>query len=176
VDEVTVRPAEPRDAAGIAGVHTETWQVAYVHVFGPDRLGELSVDERARRWRAILEGARPGSRTLVAERDARIVGFASVGPTRDTDDRAPSGELYGIYSHPDEWGRGTGTKLLSAAVAELQAFGHDAASLWVLDDNPRARAFYEREGWGVDGMRKRGEFLGLLVDEVRYRRALPERT
>jgi len=36
-------------------------------------------------------------------------------------------------------------------------------------DLDRARRFYEREGWSADGIRKRGEFVGVEVDEVRYR-------
>ncbi|NNG20463.1 hypothetical protein HJ590_12990 [Naumannella sp. ID2617S] len=34
-------------------------------------------------------------------------------------------------------------------VAEL---GHDHALLWVLAENPRARAFYARQGWRPDGV------------------------
>jgi hypothetical protein len=39
----------------------------------------------------------------------------------------------------------------------------------VLEDNPRARRFYEREGWALDGGRKEEELLGTIVAEVRYR-------
>jgi hypothetical protein len=46
--------------------------------------------------------------------------------------------------------------------------GYDEAIL-MLEDNPRARRFYEREGWTLDGARKEDEFLGLTVAEVRYR-------
>ena len=42
----------------------------------------------------------------------------------------------------------------------------------MLEDNPRARRFYEREGWVLDGERKGDEFLGVAVTEVRYRRLL----
>ena len=44
--------------------------------------------------------------------------------------------------------------------------------LYVLDDNPRARRFYEREGWAVDGGTKREELLDVEITEVRYRRVL----
>jgi hypothetical protein len=39
----------------------------------------------------------------------------------------------------------------------------------VLEDNPRARRFYELAGWSVDGAVKQDEFLETLVREVRYR-------
>jgi hypothetical protein len=43
--------------------------------------------------------------------------------------------------------------------------------LWVLDDNPRARRFYEREGWHPDGSAE-SDYLGLTVPLVRYRMLL----
>ena len=49
-----------------------------------------------------------------------------------------------------------------------------AATLYVLDDNPRARRFYEREGWALDGETKTGMVLGLEVAEVRYRISFEE--
>ena len=55
------------------------------------------------------------------------------------------------------------------AAKELLRAQYRDATLYVLDDNPRARRFYEREGWALDGTTKTGEFLGLPVAEVRYR-------
>jgi RimJ/RimL family protein N-acetyltransferase len=45
---------------------------------------------------------------------------------------------------------------------------HDAV-LWVLEDNPRTRRFYELAGWRADGAVKDEEWLGKPVREVRYR-------
>jgi GNAT superfamily N-acetyltransferase len=98
-----------------------------------------------------------------------VIAFASVGPDRDD---ATRGELYAIYALPEAWGTGAGHALMDEAVAALRDAGHADAVLWVLADNPRARRFYEREGWSADGTTKSEEWLGLTVAEVRYRRAL----
>jgi hypothetical protein len=46
----------------------------------------------------------------------------------------------------------------------------DEAVLWVAEENPRARRFYEHGGWALDGGRKVDEVApGALVAEVRYR-------
>ena len=70
----------------------------------------------------------------------------------------------------EEWvaGTGLGTELLSTAVAWLveQAFAH--ATLWVLEGNARARRFYEREGWALDGTVKSEPREDFTMDEVRY--------
>jgi len=59
-------------------------------------------------------------------------------------------------------------------VAALRESGYREVILWVLEDNPRARRFYEREGWALDGGRKEDEFLGVQVTEVRYRKAVSD--
>ncbi len=49
------------------------------------------------------------------------------------------------------WGTGAGRLLMSAFVERLRESGFEDATLWVLDDNPRARRFYEAAGWTLDG-------------------------
>jgi ribosomal protein S18 acetylase RimI-like enzyme len=73
---------------------------------------------------------------------------------------------------PDAWGRGFGQALLLAATDALSEAGFREALLWVHPGNERARAFYERFGWGSDGGQRQEEVLGVLVPEVRYRRPL----
>ena len=111
-----------------------TWQAAYAHVFGAERLAGMDVDARAERWGRWLED---GEAAFVAEDDGRIVGFSWVGPSRDED---AEGELYAIYALPDAWGTGAGAQLMDAGVESMRASGYRDAVLWVLEDNPRRAA------------------------------------
>jgi ribosomal protein S18 acetylase RimI-like enzyme len=106
--------------------------------------------------------------TLVAEVGGEVVGFVNVGAARE-DDVAGLGELFAIYVHPDAWGRGAGQALMTEALARLRAEGFGEAILWVLQDNPRTRRFYELAGWRADGTSKDEEWLGTVIREVRYR-------
>mgnify|MGYP001076255222 CR=1 FL=1 len=45
----------------------------------------------------------------------------------------------------------------------------DEAILWVATENPRARRFYEREGWSEDGERVDESIPGVSLPETRYR-------
>jgi len=165
---VEVRRARPDDAAAIAEVHVRTWQSAYEHVFGAERLAGVTVAQRLPMWRQILND--PAQTALVVEDETgRIVGWCTVAPSRDAD---ADGELWGIYVLREAWGTGAGTALMAAGTDVLCGLGYREAILWVLEDNPRARRFYEREGWTLDGLRKEDEFLGVKVTEVRYRRGL----
>jgi GNAT superfamily N-acetyltransferase len=149
-------------------VHVRTWQAAYEHVFGADRLAGIDVGAREEGWRQSL-AQREDEIVLVAAHEGSVVGFASSGESRDT---AGEGELYAIYALPGAWGSGAGPALMSATLAALRARGFVAAHLWVLEDNPRARRFYEREGWNLDGGRREEQLLGVQITEVRYRIAL----
>jgi len=165
---VPVRRARPDDVDAITDVHVSSWQAAYAHVFGEERLA--GIDAQRRRRLAERMVADPTCAVFVAEdEDGRIVGFASGGASRDPDAGA---EIYSIYLRPGDWGGGSGPELLHAAVAGLREAGHRDAILWVLEDNPRARRFYEREGWRLDGGHKVEPYLGVDVAEVRYRLAL----
>jgi ribosomal protein S18 acetylase RimI-like enzyme len=147
-------------------VHLGTWRAAYEHVFGAERLGAIDLEGREERWRQRLAEPDLRQAIFVAEDVGSVVGFASCGESRDARDE---GELYAIYALPEAWGSGAGTALMAAALEALRASDFVEASLWVLEDNPRARRFYEREGWNHDGETREEDVLGIPVREVRYR-------
>jgi GNAT superfamily N-acetyltransferase len=93
-----------------------------------------------------------------------------VRPSRDDDAEPEStGELTAIYIAPRAWGAGAGRRLMTEALQRFRGFGFADATLWVLEDNPRARRFYEIAGWREDGGVREEEFLDTHVSEVRYR-------
>jgi ribosomal protein S18 acetylase RimI-like enzyme len=163
---VTVRQATSADALAIETIRVRGWRVAYRNVFPPRELDAMPVDET--RWRQRLDDPPAGWSTFVAEANGAVVGFAAVGPSRD---ERGIGELYAIYVEPDAWARGAGRELIVCAEGRLRE-QYSEATLWVLEDNPRARSFYERAGWTTDGARKAEERLGVRAPEVRYRKRL----
>ncbi|CAH0204471.1 GNAT family N-acetyltransferase [Microbacterium sp. Bi121] len=168
-----VRAAALTDADGIAAVHVRSWQAAYRGLMPQEVLDGLSVEERADGWRSILADPERISRTLVAEHDGRVVGWAGFGDARDED--APgTGELWGIYALPDSWSSGVGHALITAVERELADAGHAVAYLWVLEGNERAGAFYERHGWAADGAAKVENRPGLVLHERRHVKTLKD--
>jgi GNAT superfamily N-acetyltransferase len=160
-----VRAATEADADAIERVRVRAWRVAYRHVFPPAELDAMRID--GTRWRDRLSGPPEGWTILVAG-DAEVIGFTALGPSRDG---APVGELYAIYVDPEAWSTGAGRALIQATEAVL-AEEFDEATLWVLEENPRARRFYEAFGWTADGGRQFFERYGVRAPEVRYRKAL----
>jgi GNAT superfamily N-acetyltransferase len=167
-----VRPARIADAPGIADVHWRSHQSTYVE---PGRVARAHVEawtmrDRIQAWvmyAAISEGALPppegfhAVRVTVATDDDRVVGWAITSAGRDADPPRDL-ELEGLYVLDEYHGRGVGQALVDAAVGERSAY------LWVLDDNPRAHAFYRRNGFRLDGVEKWDERW--QVREVRMTR------
>jgi GNAT superfamily N-acetyltransferase len=128
---VRVRPARPEDAAAVAEVHVRTWQAAYEHVFGAEKLARIDTPERRGRWERWLA---EGEHVWVAEEDDRVVGFVWIGDSRDDD---AGGELFAIYVLPEAWGSGVGPGLMAVGADALRE-RYESSILWVLEDNPRA--------------------------------------
>jgi GNAT superfamily N-acetyltransferase len=160
-----VRRATGDDAEGIAFVQERGWQQAYRHVFPVEELDRGGFIHTAR-WRERLDRPPAGWSTFVADRDGVVVGFTSVGPSRD---ERGIGELYAIYVDPDDWSTGVGRALIERAEEQLRS-EYAEVTLWVLEDNPRARRFYERARWSLDGGRKAEARWGVRAPEVRYRK------
>ncbi len=161
-----IRRARIEDARALAEVHALTWEEAYRGLVPDEIIDRRDVDERELRWREILGGK--SYVTHAAEIDGVVVGFVNVGPTRETD-RPLWGELYAIYLRAAHWGSGIASELMAAGEQELRDLGYPQATLWVLRDNLRARRFYEKHGWRLDGSEK--EYVP-GVAEVRYEREL----
>ena len=168
--EVFVRAGTPADAVEIAEIHVGAWRAAYASLFPAEILERLSVAQRAVAWRerlAIRQG--PDYFILVAEsiEDMSIAGFCSSGGTRD-EDRKGTGEVYALYVHPERFRRGVGGMLLAEALHRFAEARYEAATLWTLERNLEARAFYEAAGWRRDGASRPFVYESYSLTEIRY--------
>ena len=165
---VIIRAAQVDDAPDIGLVHVRSWQATYRGQMPDAALNALAPEQRAAGWRRYLERTDLARQALLVAEDGGVVGFVSVGPSRD-DDLPDFGELFAIYVHPEQLGRGVGRQLMVEGLSALRASQFSNALLWVLDGNATARRFYEAGGWRADGTQKRDESMGFAIDEVRYR-------
>jgi RimJ/RimL family protein N-acetyltransferase len=64
--------------------------------------------------------------------------------------------------------------LMDAAVEHARAAGQGLLTLWVRQDNARARRFYEKYGLRADGAERSGPhaILPIEIHEIRYRMSL----
>jgi ribosomal protein S18 acetylase RimI-like enzyme len=163
---MVIRFARAADAEAIERIRIRGWQRAYRHIFDSEELDRL--EPNWSRFEHELERPPTGRSTFVAELGGLVVGFALVGPSRD---EHGLGELYAIYVDPDSWSLGAGRSLIRRAEERL-AEDYREAALWVLEENLRARSFYEHAGWHPDGARNVFERPGFSAPELRYRKLL----
>jgi GNAT superfamily N-acetyltransferase len=170
----SVRNAKPDDCAAIAAVHVRAWQAVYRGHMPDEFLDDLNVGERTEMWRKLC--VRPGRVLLVMDDfDGSISGFCDLIPSRDADAKSTTAEISAVYVSPARWRQGIGKELLSEAVARARGAGFSEVTLWVLDANQRARTFYEKLGFILDGSTKEDDRWGdFVIREVRYRKPLHE--
>ena len=157
---VDVRPVEETDADSLGRVHAACWHETYDHLLTAAALSKLRPERLAAMWHGITaRGAQ--YRQVVALVDGEIIGFAGSAPTHDEDQPAGTRELTVMYLLKAYQGTGAGQRMFDAVVEP----GHSI--LWVAADNPRAHAFYARNGYAPDGHEKVEEVLGEQLHEVR---------
>ncbi len=147
-----VLPSDSREA--ISRVYEESWKYAYRGIIPQTYLDSIPEG----RWAENVDRFA----TLVCVDSGRIVGVSSF--CRSRSNRFDGwGEVVSLYLLPACMGRGCGRMLLTAAVSELQKQGYDDVFLWVLEENSRARRFYERFGFVRSGQRMEAVIGGRTV-------------
>jgi GNAT superfamily N-acetyltransferase len=138
----------------MARVHVKSWQETYRGLKSGWVLDAPDfVERRERFWTAALSDERFASnRAAVAELGGEIVGIASAGPASgaDSPDDWQLYVLYVLYLLALHHGSGAGQRLID------EVLGDRAAILWVADPNPRAQAFYRKNGFAPDGRAEYG--------------------
>ncbi|MFC4555957.1 GNAT family N-acetyltransferase [Georgenia faecalis] len=145
-----IRPATADDAAGLAALQATCWRQTYAGTVPEHVLADR--ERTGLEWWQRRLADPGGASTWVATRAGELLGFAvaeAVGPG----DVRPL-RLRALYVLAQEHGTGLGQALLDTAVGDAPCF------LWVAEENPRAHAFYRRNGFEPDGAREIAERWG----------------
>ena len=157
-----IRSATQDDAPAIAHVHVQSWRTTYAGIVPDEYLCSLDEADRAQRWRDWMTR---DVEVLVAEVDARVIGFISGGPIREPVGNCDA-ELYAIYLLECTQRSRIGTALLLHLADALSRRGFASMAVWVLDKNPSQR-FYAKLG-ATCAASKEIEIGGLQLTEVAY--------
>lgn len=156
----TLREPALLDAAEIAELHVATWREAYSHLLPEGFFTDEHIQRRHQMWNHVLRSPRKEWDIVIAESSGRIIGFAFMGPSIGPEGQAPprDRQVFSIYVAAEFYGSGAGQALLDATA------GDGPAMLWVAKDNPRAVAFYRRNGFEFDGTEQTDPGAPMLVD------------
>ena len=146
-------PVDQSNIGEAAAVHAAAWRASH-RAFWTPAFVESHTTERQAAY--LLSKLDAGSRVfLLAEEEPK--GVVSVTGNRIED----------LYVLPEQQGRGYGTKLLRFAASICPG----TPTLWVLENNVRARRLYERLGFAETGNRR---ITPGGLDEIEFARK-PER-
>lgn len=128
------RPATIEDLDALADIWHDGWFEAHAE-YVPNELTDLRDRPSLRiRMEAML------SDTDVVGPIGAPIGFCTV----------LEDEIYQFYVAPAGRGTGTANALMKSGEQRIKAAGFETAMLYVIPENPRAQAFYRRNGWDGD--------------------------
>jgi len=124
----------------ISKIYESSWKYAYKGMIPQDYLDSIPTGQ----WDNRINKA--GLTSLVLIECGRMIGTASFCKSR-WEKYSDYGEVVSIYFLPSYIGKGYGKVLLNKCIEELKQCGFNKVLLWVLEDNHRARKFYEKNGF-----------------------------
>ena len=146
----------PEEIEGKSLVHWQTWREAYDDLLPADYQETMTLD------RCRFFSQKYPENTLIAMDGKKVVGFISYGKFRG--ETIQAGEIIALYVLKDYYGKGVSKQLMHAAFVALDQFSE--IYLWVLKENKRAIAFYQKMGFTFDGQEQILK-LGKPVKELR---------
>jgi len=163
--KITIRKALPEDAFEYAACHIASWRSAYAGIVPDEHLNSLSAVDRAERLKKNMREVKDYA-YYCAICEKEIIGILIIGKSSD-EEKPAAGEIGAIYLVEAFLGKGVGKKMMDYALNALKRDGYEDVILWVLEENKRARQFYEKCGFVFDGAKKTIE-IGTPLIEIRY--------
>lgn len=149
------------DRMAISHIYEESWKFAYRNIVPQSYLDSIPVGA----WASCLD--QEGVHTLVMVEEGAFVGTSSFGRSRFAEFKE-FGEIISIYLLPEYIGKGYGGPLLDAVVDKLGKLGFRDVFLRVLEENTRARRFYEKAGFFPSGVWWDDTIGGKELRELQY--------
>jgi len=158
--KIIIRKALPNDAYNYADCVISCWQSAYKEIVPDEFLSNMLAEKEQwiEKYRKALTD--PGDcKYYCVMYSERMIGFLIIHKN--------DGEIWAIYLIKEFWGKGFGKEMLDFAINELKCAGHKNISLWVFEENKRARRFYEKNNLYFDGTKREATYGKLLV-QLKY--------
>ncbi len=141
---ISIKKVLPEDACAYTKCHISCWQSAYKGIIPDDYLTNMvnEVEPRTERLTRNLSELSDEYLYYYVEIDGKMAGRLIIGKSRD-EDMPDAGEIQAIYLLEEYWSKGFGQQIMKYAIDKLKSMGYQESILWVLEDNERARPFYE---------------------------------
>ena len=144
--ELILRPARETDLPALTAIYN----AAVTDTAFTGHLLPLTVDDRHFWWQAHQDPRFP---ILVADIGEALLGYASLSQWFDTPVYAHTAES-SLYLSPNAQGRGLGTALMQALLAEARRLGHHVVLARIWADNAPSIAMCRKCGYEIIGTQR----------------------
>jgi GNAT superfamily N-acetyltransferase len=164
---IAIRTVLPEEAYEYTACHIACWRSAYKGIISDDFLDNMLANQKmiAKEWMQIL-GEPSDYKFFCAVLERKIVGRLILCKSQD-EDKPASGQINAFYLLEQCWHKGYGRQMMDYAIITLKRMGYHEIILWVLEENIRARRFYEKCGFLFNGAKKE-IVIGKPLAAIRY--------
>jgi len=144
-----IRYANLNDAEALGKIHSESSQAGFKGIIPDDTLYDVfSLERRTNRFINELSIGEP--KTAIAFENDQPAGLISFGKCRYGNNDNSWIEIWRVYLIREFWGSGVAKDLIEWGINEIEKENIENIELWALEENMRARSFYEKIGFKHD--------------------------
>lgn len=162
-----IRYADLSDSGMLGKIHSKSAQEGFKGILQDNVLKDVfSVERRANRFADELSKGYP--KTAIALEENEPAGLISFGSCRYGNRDKSWIEIWRVYVIQEFWGTGIAEDLIEWGINEIKKEGFNNIELWVLEENIRAKSFYERVGFKYDNTFQEidmGKELRYIIEE-----------
>lgn len=143
---ITIKKANINDIQTLAEIHSVSLITALGGLFPEETVLEFFGLQR--RLIGFAKEMKKGSpfNYLVYD-DNEPIGVLTYGPSRYIEVDVTAIELWRVYFLPGYWGKGAAKPAVDLILSEIKTRGYNRVILWAMEENLRARRFYEKYGF-----------------------------
>jgi GNAT superfamily N-acetyltransferase len=162
--DIRIREAKPADFANVAQMHYPVWRRSWSGILADYLLDMLGAPKRWATETYPQDLSRPGWSMWLAESGGKTLGMTIFGPDLANPDDL---QIDALYTAEESQHLGIGSRLLDKAVRSNPS---GDVILWCAEKNHKAREFYEKKNFRLDGRTFIWKPLpGVPVPHVGYR-------
>ena len=150
--EVIIRKVQQGDANALAYIQTESWKAAFAGILDAETLTKCTNADRATAmYQRLLDAKKGNGYLLLVDENPHCIAYWDAA--RDVEFTGKA-ELICIHSLPNNWHKGYGSMMMNRVLKDIKEAGYSEVVLWVFQENLRARAFYEANGFALTDFSK----------------------
>ena len=163
---IRIKEAQLHDVETLSRIHSISLIAAFGGLFPEEIVMQFfGFERRLNGFTKELEKGQPVS--FLVYDDDEAIGVLSYGPSRHAEVDDDTIEIWRFYFLPGYWGRGAAAAAMNLLMMKIREAGYRKVILWVMEENLRARRFYEKTGFAKTKKIHEDE-LGRPTREIMY--------